>query len=84
MDFNMKKITVNIPQKMVITRTFTYEKIVSEEEAKKLQDEINSLEPIECSPEYLFGHNFEYIEENDKVWAIEDDEIETYVEESKL
>lgn len=75
----MKKFTVNIPQKMVITRTFTYEKIVSEAEAKKLQADINSLKPIECSPEYLFGENFEYIGENEKIWAIEDEEIETYI-----
>jgi len=82
MDVTMKKITVSIPQRMVITRTFTYEKIVSDEEANTLQNAINSLAPMDCSPEYLFGNDFNYIGESDKIWAIEDEEIETYVEDS--
>lgn len=80
----MKKIIVEIPQNMTITRTFTYEKIVSEEEAKKIKDEINDLEPIDCSPEFLFGHNFKYIGENDKIWTVEDDIIATFIEDSEL
>ena len=79
----MKKFIVEIHQNMTITRTFTYEKIASETEAKKLKDAINNLEPIDCSPEFLFGHNFKYIGENEKIWNLEDDIIETYIEEKE-